>query len=352
MMQLKEKRQGVVLNKTPNTIEEAYAMSIPFTDRTSFCPRVPTPILMGLPATEINRDFKSRVKKQKKNFDKRAESSLEVTVFVVEGSFDIEVLGRKVTIAYTFSIGDANTRLEYWRSDPSYVPPTVTVKFVHIKNAEQYLNEYYSYDSTDSVETTNNKITGGCNLLNIDLRTTRGKKGTFGEALRYAYPTNKASAIEMLTFFAKELPIVDKYVMNVDSPELRQQTSTLTCAFLIALKIYGKPAEQKQQLIAMMKKLSQIKKDKWQIDTHPNNDNANKLDGAQWIMREALYFNFTEQGTKRSDYTNTLDFYLYCINNWMQNKFISAPKGMKNCNFEGKLEEAKDIVFDQWEQLQ
>lgn len=279
-------------------------------------------------------------------FNKQAESVLDFTVFNIKKPFTVTVAGEKYDIEVGFQKADGHTRTEAWTKwDPEFVPKTVNVKIVDIESAEQFLTEYYSYDSAEATEKTVHKITGALRLLNIDMRSTRGKRGTFGESVRYAYPFGKAWIGEKVGYFKEELPLVDRYIMQMDSKELKAQTSTLTSAFLIALKLYGKPAEQKQQLLSMMKKINTIKADDWQLKHNPNNDDKSRFDGAQLIIREAINPQFTTAGTKGQDYINSLDFYLYCINNWMQGKFLKVVKPEL---FKGCYDEAMDTI----EQLQ
>jgi len=314
------------------------------TPRSRMYSQVPLEMVAELPDCNLQREYLSRVKKMIPHFNKQAESVLDFTVFNITRPFSVTVSGTKYHIAAGLQKADGHTRTEAWtKHDPAFVPSTVNVKVVDIHDAEQFKTEYYSYDSSEATEKTVHKITGALNLLNIDMRSSRGKKGTFGESIRYAYPHGKTWIGEMIGFFRHELPLVDRYIMQVDSKELRAQTSTLTCAFLIALKVYGKPAEQKQQLISMMKKLSTITADDWQIKHNPHNDDKTRFDGAQLIIREAIKPVVTVPGTKREDYINSLDFYLYCINNWMQGKFI---KQIQDNKFQGCYQEAMEIVED------
>jgi hypothetical protein len=319
--------------------ESAYQLT---TSRSRISANVPLELVAELPDCNVQREYHSRTKRMIPHFNKQAESVYDLTVFNVKNALNVVINDKEYPVAKGLQKGDCHTRTEAWtKHDPKFKPPFVNVKFVDIETAEQFLTEYYSYDSGEATEKTTHKITGALRLMDIDMRSSRGKKGTFGESVRYAYPHGKAWVAEMIGYFKSELPIVDKYVMQCDSKELRGQTSTLVSAFLIALKMYGKPAEQKQQLISMMKKLSTIKADNWQLQHNPNNDDATRFDGAQLIIREAINPQFTIGGTKGADFVNTLDFYLYCINNWMQGKFL---KQVKPELFKGCYDDAMDII--------
>ena len=333
-----------ILRVPTRTLEDYMAHAHVATDRTSYAFNVPTNLVLNILPTTINREFLSRVRTQAKNFAKKAESSFEITVFKVAKPFVVDVGFGKINVPEGLSIGDGNTRCAYWKTDQTHTPPSVTVKFVNIESAEQYITEYFSYDSTDSTEKTTHKITGAISAFGIDLRTNKGRKGHFGESVRYAYAGDrKDDLFRKIKYFHRELETCDKFVMHVDDKTLRQQTSTLISAFLIAQKLYAEPSEQRQQLISMMKKLSTITANDWQIKRHPANENMQKFDGAQLIMREAINFDYTNQGTGRNDYENTLDFYLYCIDAWMRGKFL---KEVYPTHFKGKYYEALDTIAE------
>lgn len=344
------------LNSTPewvNQLDQIRKGAYKLTDRSSVAAHVPTELMTQVPPIEINREVKSRVKKQRPNFAKGAESVLDITVFVVKKPLTIETDFGNLAVSPGYKIGDANTRLEVWRQDltnPSNrsVPETVTVKFVDINTAEQYLLEYDSYDNKDATDTTNNKITGAVSAWGIDMRSKKGIRGQFGESLRYAYPgDHRDSVIDKVKYFEKELPIVDQYTMELESKEMRQMTSTLTSAFLIALKVYSQPAAQRQQLISMMKKINRLNKNNWQVDRHPNNDDLNRLDGAQLIARETILIdqsNVLERGTSRVDYDNSVSFYLYCIEKWMRNDYVHCVKGLKSSNWATQLNDTLALL--------
>ena len=333
--------EGDVMN-----LQSIYESAYQLTPRSRIKAKVPLNLITDIPDANIEREYRSRAKKQIPQFNKQAESVLDFAIFNIKQDLKVKINNDTIDVKKGFQKGDCHTRVEAWtKHDPSFKPAAVNVKFIDIETAEQYKVEYYSYDSTEATEKNNHKITGALNLLNIDMRSTRGKKGNFGESVRYAYPyDSKCWIAQKIGYFKDELPLVDKYIMQVDSKELRQFTSTLISAFLIALKIYGKPAEQKQQLISLMKKVSQITKDDWQLKHHPNNDNHSRWDGAQHIMREAHDQNVIQHGTSRVDYENSVSFFLYCINNWMQGKFLVQ---IKKDNFVDCYSDAMDIIEDQ-----
>ena len=323
-------------------IARAYKSAHRLTDRTSIHAKVPLLALFNIPPTKINREFTKRVNKQAANFNKNAESLNEITVFVTTENIIVPTPFGDLDVEAGFSIGDGNTRLEYWKKNSQLAPATVTIKFVLIRSGEEYETEYYSYDSSTSCELNTDKITGALSAYNIDLRTSKGKRGSFGESMRYAYAgDSRDNVLTKVKYFETELPIVDRYTLNVDSKELKQQTSTLTSAFLIALKMYSTPSEQRQQLLSMMKKVSTITFDNWQENRHPLNTVNKAWDGAQLLMREAITPKHTKTGTKRADYENTLDFNLYCIDLWMRNKFI---KQVNPGSFEGLYMEEMVIL--------
>jgi hypothetical protein len=328
-------------------IHDVYASAYQLTTpRSKMAANVPLSLVSQIPDANIEREYRSRVGKMIPQFNKQAESVYDITIFNIKKDLEVNINDQIVDVAKGMQKGDGHTRIEGWtKHDPSFVPEKVNVKFVDIETPEQYVTEYYSYDSLEATEKNAHKITGALNLLKIDMRSTRGKKGNFGESVRYAYPyDSKCWVAQKIGYFQNELPLVDKYIMQVDSKELRQFTSTLTSAFLIALKIYGEPAEQKQQLISMMKKLNTITKDDWQLKHHPNNDDHSRWDGAQMIMREAINQSVTTSGTKRVDYINSVNFYLYCINNWMQGKYL---KKVIADNFKDCYSDAMDILENQ-----
>lgn len=326
-------------------LQSYYDDSFQTSDRTSYAANVPISTLLSIPQTTKNREFKSRVHKQSKNFQKKAESVREITIFDVQEDIVVDSIHGSYTVPKGFSIGDGNTRLEWLRQLKESIDAffsTATVKFVKIYNAEQYELEYDSYDSKSATETSPHILTGAIRAFGIDMRTAKAKKGQFGESIRYAYPGDRShQTFAKVKYFHKELETADKYVFHVDDKKLRESTSALICAFLIAQKLYAEPSTQYQQLVSMMKKLSSITKDNWQKLQHPANDDDSRFDGAQLIMRESILREFTQKGTAGADYVVTLDFYLYCIEQWMKNKFL---KNVSPTYFTGKSKEAKETL--------
>ena len=339
---MKNFKLSLLTLETP--ISRAYKGAHRLTDRSSVVAKVPLNVLFEIPPTKINREFEKRSIKQSINYNKNAESVRDITVFVTTENIIVPTPFGDLDVDAGFSIGDGNGRLEHWKNNPQVAPDSVTVKFVLIRSGAEYETEYYSYDSSTSCELNTDKITGALSAFGIDLRTAKGKRGSFGESMRYAYAgDSRDNVLTKVKYFEQELPTVDRYVMHVDSKELRQNTSTLISSFLIALKMYSTPSEQRQQLISMMKKVSSITSDTWQMDRHPANTDKTRFDGAQLLMREAVMPKHTKTGTKRADYENTLDFNLYCIDLWMRNKFI---KEIKPTTFEGLYTEEMVILSE------
>lgn len=343
--------------KTPEWVtqlDEYRKNAYKLTDRTSIVADVPVELAVKVPPIEINRDVLLRVNKQRKNFAKGAESALEITVFVVNKPLTVATSFGELNVPAGYKTGDGNTRSFAWMQDlrdpnrAHTVPKSVTVKFVDVNTADEYLLEYDSYDNKDATDTTNNKITGAIRAWGIDMRSAKGMRGQFGESLRYAYPgDSRDSVLDKVKYFEKELPLVDKYTLELESKEMRQMSSTLTSAFLIALKVYNQPATQRQQLLSMMKKVNRMNKNNWQVERHPDNDDYNRLDGAQMIARETILIdqsNVLERGTSRVDYDNSVSFYLYCIEKWMRGSFIHCEKGLKPTFWATQLQDTLSIL--------
>jgi hypothetical protein len=340
----------VKLDNKKTSIKDYYNDSYELTDRTSIARCVPVKYVLNVPHTTVNREFESRVPKQSKNFEKKAESAREITIFNVMNDITVSLSHGTFPVPKGFSIGDGNTRSEYLRQlkdDIDAFFSNVTVKFVKIYTAEQYMLEYDSYDAKTSTETSPHKITGAVRAFGIDLRTPKAKKGQFGESIRYAYPGDSREEIfAKVKYFHKELEMADKHVFHVDDKKLRVNASKLISAFLIAQKLYSEPSTQYQQLTSMMKKLSTITENNWQILSHPNNPDNSRFDGAQLIMREAINGEHTEKGTAGGDYANALDFYLFCIELWMKPGDKGFRKQIYAKDYAGYFRDAKDTLAD------
>jgi hypothetical protein len=344
------------LQKTPElkTLDDYRSVALKLSERSSIVPYVPLDILYPITAIEINREVESRKKKMRSHFAKGAESVREITIFVVTKPLQVPTAFGSLSVSPGYKKGDGNTRLDTWQEDSvnparcHTVPDTVTVKFVEISTPEQYTLEYDSYDSKDATNTTNNEITGAIRAWNIDMRSKKGIRGTFGESLRYAYPgDHRDNVINKVKYFEKELPIVDQYLLELESKEMRQLTSTLTSAFLIALKTYSQPAIQRQQLMSMIKKVARLTKDNWQIERHPSNDDLNRLDGAQMIARETINVDQSSvlmRGTSRNDYDSNVNFYLYCIEKWMRGETMHCTKGLKPTFWSNHMRDSLDAL--------
>jgi hypothetical protein len=153
---------------------------------------------------------------------------------------------------------NGNTRCDAWTVRPELIPTCdLDVKVYEVDSAEYARSLYDSFDSSDSVETSTDKVTGYLRERNFKAKNLRFKKGNFKTAVinacRYAHDDNGVylNGKEFnnkfnlkLDFFWKEIKKMDSYPMD----ELTKYSGNVLTAFLLVLKKYGLKNERFDEL--------------------------------------------------------------------------------------------------------
>lgn len=296
----------------------------------------PTEILneKNIETIEVNRDVNSRLDKMKKIFKSPTQTQRSITIFNVKQNMEINLDFDTVSVLKGFKLSDGNTRRKFWLANPDIMKENLLVTFIDIDNEQDYLREYYSIDSSNSVESMGNKITGAINLLSMDLRTRKAQRGQFGEAIKYAYPGDvlKDSVLKKVAYFKNEIEQLDKVgLFDPADKAISNAGAALLSAFLIAQKLYAKPNEQRAKLLDGMRKLANLESESYQ--QHNHRDAApGRMDGMLQIIHESIHNTRIGEAygsTKRAHMPIAISFYLYCIEKWMTNQHPHVKNGFK-----------------------
>jgi hypothetical protein len=167
----------------------------------------------------------------------------------------LEVAVGKVTKPFgPYKEGDyfrlnGNTRCEVWMVRPELMPDSVLDVKVYEVNSHEYARTLYdSFDSSDSVETPSQKVTGYLRERNYKPNNNKIKKGSFKtsiiNACRYGHDENGVylngkeynNKFDVkLDYYWKELVKIDSFPLN----ELNKDSGNVMTAFLMILKKYG-----------------------------------------------------------------------------------------------------------------
>jgi len=313
--------------------------------------------ISNIPPVEINRNFKIRVKKMNKHFVKDVTSIHDYTLFNVQNDLDVEVGNEIIEVKPGLKLADGNTRAESYREGKAsnfinggYNPQhPVNTKIVDIYTQKQYLEEYYSIDSSSATETSPDILRGAIGFLEINMISAKAQAGTWGSALQQAYPGDpKDSPLWKVQYFHKELELLDQCgVFTPASNGLRKSNQHLICASLIASKLYSTPTSNKVKLIKTLQSLSRldftdlkVKGDKWngvtaliyQVCTSGSSQDKG------WIPAEYV------GSTKGKSWKPAMGFYLHCIEKEMTDKLTNHTSGFRHSVWENTFVEMKELL--------
>lgn len=322
----------------------------------------------------INRNSHNRVAKMKKTFDEATvqdtQPLTEVVMGVVTRDFsDTADLGdgKLVQIKYTkgdiFRI-DGNTRAFYWKKYPDQSPEQLTVRVINLASPADVL-VYYSFDSQEATEKSNEKIQGLKNKFQWYPVQAMFNNGQFKNALDWAYPDTDAQKIETtFTYFFEQLKTLDKigspdgpWISKPAAPKLK--TSAIVTAFLIALKERGNDARVLDLIGKVINTTSDdlvtADVDEKSTFTIPQVIVAEYSKYSYWSYKKngsrdaqlvfEHVFNRDRQSaigsTKRMDKEPQLDFLLYMIEEYVKNpkKTYDIRRGLKTTAWQGKYDE-------------
>ena len=241
-------------------------------------------------------------------------------VSVAKLTKDDEVQGVKYKAGQLF-ISDSNTRKMIWTTGESdQVPAHVYVVEYSYNNLEDIKQSYNTFDSPDSVEKNQEKLSGIFKMYGWKPTSAKLQKGTILSAL------NKASAFyfphlwnqpEKLTYdslghqvglFMTQIQALDKFVLDSGAWDQAQMA-----AGLMALRRYGTTNDRLNTGLR-------------QINDRGADTRDKSWDGITHIIDEWKTNNFFEnKGTGWNSMDKTVSYCLYWIDKYMKHEKGSKP---------------------------
>ena len=314
-------------------------------------------LIAKLSPVEINRNFKRRVRTMNKHFVKDVTSIHDYTLFNVKDDLDVPVGSEIIEVKPGLTLADGNTRSESYRegkktnfSNGGYNPQhTVNAKIVDIHTHKQYLEEYYSIDSSSATETSPDILRGAIGFLEINLISNKAQAGTWGSALQRAYPGDpKDTPLWKVQYFNKELELLDKCgVFTPTSNGLKKSNQHLICASLIAAKLYSTPKSNQVLLMNTLQNLARY------------DFTDLKTKGSKWSGVTALIYQVCTSGstqdkgwipaeyvgsTKGKSWKPAMGFYLHCIEKEMTDKLTNHTSDFKHSYWENQYVETLELL--------
>jgi len=220
---------------------------------------------------------------------------------------------------------DGNTRTEVWKMRPNIspnVPLFVTVYYVSSKEEADAI--YYDIDSSQSVEKSNDKVTGLLREREYTAVSSKIRKGTFKTAIMSAceYADNEngicMSAKELnykfevkLDFFWNELVAIDQ--MNLD--DLEKYSGNVLAALLLVAKKWGHQNPRFKLLFENLR------------DGVTTVSTSTEMDGVHFVQNDL--YNLIIDSWKDNSYSNAKNVIapiLYGFDMFMKNENIQKKK--------------------------
>jgi len=271
---------------------------------------------MKLPAYFRNRDVDSRISKMTKRLSKGAlPTHLIVAVGKATKDFGTYKKGQHFRL-------DGHTRTDAWKVNPDLIPNVDL--FVIVYELDTYnltLSIYNDIDSTESAETSNEKITGLLREREYMANSLRVKNGKFKTAIinacRYlhtpegVYLNGKEfnnQFVVKLDYMWKELTTID----NIGLDGIERYSGNILTAFLLLAKKYGSGSRRFKTLIENYRE---------GITTTSTKTN---VDGVHYVYN-VLYPQYQNVWTQTgfSNSFNIISRILYSFDMFMKNENIS-----------------------------
>ena len=271
----------------------------------------------------------------------------DIAIVIVEEDIEVAMEEEVSVVRKGIYLINGNTRRLWYEKNTTHssklkkTPMVATV--YRVNSAEEYLNYYYSFDSSDSVENTTHKLQGAIGTFGLRVVTTVAKGGKFATALSIACNNEKITALEKVARFKTEIEMLDKCgIFSPVSSDLKSQALYGAC--LIAAKYWGQPNATRERLISGFQTISSSKDDelettdaKWDGITallwqmfHPARKN--------WIPPE-------NQGqTNWASIEPQVDFFLYCMELYMEGTKRDKGNGFRRTSWKGKMNEILETL--------
>lgn len=277
---------------------------------------------MNLPAYFINREVDTRISKMVKRLNN---GPLPTHLIVAVGKATKDIYDSKGVLRYKkgqyFRL-DGHTRTDAWKVKSELIPNVDLFVMVYEIDTLDYVKKIYNdIDSSESVETPNQKVTGLLRERGYIAKSLRIKKGKFKTAVNNATRYLKAEDGSCLCdkkydhrfdvkldFFWKELTNLDK--IGIDNIE-RYSGNVLTSLLLVAKK-YGSTSRQFKTLV-----------ENYTEGTTTVN-NSSSVDGSHYVYHN-LYPQHKAEWTQTgfSNSFGLISKILYCFDMFMKNEPIS-----------------------------
>jgi hypothetical protein len=277
---------------------------------------------MNLPAFFRNRDVESRISKMVKRLKN---GPLPTHLIVAVGKSTKDIYDSHGVLKYKkgqyFRL-DGHTRTDAWKVKPELIPNVDLIVLVYEVDTYEYsMKVYNDIDSSESAETSNEKVTGLLREREYMAKSLRIKQGKFKTAVNNAARYLKAEDGSCLCdkkynyrfdikldFFWKELTNIDK--IGIDNIE-RYSGNVLTSLLLIAKK-YGSTSRQFKTLV-----------ENYTEGTTTVN-NSSSVDGVHYVYNN-LYPQHKDVWTQTgfSNSFGIISKILYCFDMFMKNEPIS-----------------------------
>lgn len=290
--------------------------------------------LSKLKPIKINRDTEPRLKKVSKLLAKKY---LPTHSVIYVGKV-IKSFGKyKIGEYFRF---DGNTRFNIYELKPELIPTVPFLVIIYdVDNLEDMKSIYYSIDSENSVEKSNEKITGIHRYKNYKAFSPVIRDGKYKRAVEIACRygnDNKGIYLQTADFYDVQLNHYWDVVTHIDklgientkkqNPDTRYSTIMFGCLLMVGKK-YGVNHKRFNLLYNNFKNgITQINNDKF-------------IDGVSYVYIK-MFSRYNETWTKSDCYNvvkNPIATQaLYCFDMFMKGEYI--PKG-KTLMSESKLQE-------------
>lgn len=285
---------------------------------------IPIKDYLKIPPINCQRNIEHRLSRTKRNLINNPQpSQYQVAIIRYDGK---EV------------VGNGNTRAAVWRGmlaeDPDHpLVPSHVVALYYDRDSEKAAEAvYYTFDSQDATEKTNEIITGLYNKMGVKskLKNKKIRSGKIVKAVEYADPglTTRQSRkttsrheryAVMLQNLMPEILKLDKSDPDWTSDSWNSHTA---CATLMVLRKYrDNPSVTKKILQGLDNINNQVVK----------GNTTEGYDGITFLIREMETKKiFKTRGTSAQDMPLVLDFVLYCFEKWIDDQPIKSYRAPSN----------------------
>lgn len=296
-------------------------------------PNCLTSELLKLPHIAINRDFRRRLNKMLRPFTKALKGQQIFVTFRIQETLEFDLAGETIVVEPGIYIADGNTRLESMRVGNIPTPNAVIAFVFDIQGEEEYLDEYYAIDNSAATEVSADKIRGAISFLNLNVKSRVAVNGSFSWALKNAFPHDPSTGVlEKVAYFKNEIEFLDQCGI-FDPVEKGLKTQNFYMACLMMAKQYSRPPSSQAALKNVFQSLARLDFD--DLMTHKD-----KWNGVTALIYQVCrpekrnWYDPKHAGSTKFDATvPVVSFFIYCMQNQMQDRLLDKGKGFKPTNW-------------------